>query len=53
MGDLAAGGSDAFVQLTITLGIAVGIIAIVAGLLRLGFLPYFISGPVLKGTSST
>jgi sulfate permease, SulP family len=49
VGDLAAGGSDAFVQLTITLAITVGIIAIVAGLLRFGFLANFISGPVLKG----
>jgi high affinity sulfate transporter 1 len=49
VGELAAGGSDAFVQLTITLGLTVGIMAIVAGLLRLGFLTNFISGPVLKG----
>jgi sulfate permease, SulP family len=49
VGDLAAGGSDAFVQLTITLTITVGIIAIVAGLLRLGFLATFISAPVMKG----
>jgi high affinity sulfate transporter 1 len=49
VGDLAAGGSDAFLQLTITLGIVVGILALLAGLLRLGFLASFISEPVLKG----
>ena len=32
VGDLAAGGSDAFVQLTITLALVVGILALVAGL---------------------
>jgi sulfate permease, SulP family len=49
VGNLAAGGSDAFVQLTITLSLTVGLMAVVAGLLRLGFLANFISGPVLKG----
>jgi MFS superfamily sulfate permease-like transporter len=49
VGDLVAGGSDAFVQLTITLAFTVGVIAIVAGLRRLGFLANFISAPVLKG----
>ncbi len=49
VGDLASQGSDAFVQLTVTLGLVVGILALVAGLLRLGFLAGFISEPVLKG----
>ncbi len=49
VGDLAAGGSDAFVQLTITLALVVGILALVAGLLKLGFLASFISEPVMKG----
>ena len=49
VGDLAAQGSDAFVQLTITLALVVGMLALVAGLLRLGFLASFISEPVLKG----
>jgi high affinity sulfate transporter 1 len=49
VGDLAASGSDAFVQLTITLALVVGVAALVAGLLRLGFLASFISEPVLKG----
>ena len=49
VGGLAAGGSDAFVKLTITLALTVGVIAIVAGLLRLGVLANFISAPVMKG----
>jgi high affinity sulfate transporter 1 len=49
VGDLASGGSDAFVQLTITLALTVGVIAILAGLLRLGVLANFISAPVMKG----
>jgi sulfate permease, SulP family len=49
VGDLAAQGSDAFLQLTITLALVVGILALAAGLLRLGFLAGFISEPVLKG----
>jgi sulfate permease, SulP family len=49
VGDLAAGGTDKFLQLTITLGLVVGILALVAGLARLGFLASFISEPVLKG----
>jgi len=40
---------DEFVQLTITIALVVGIVALVAGLLRLGFLASFISEPVLKG----
>jgi len=49
VGSLAAGGSGAFVQLTMTLALTVGILAIVAGLLRFGFLANFISAPVMKG----
>jgi MFS superfamily sulfate permease-like transporter len=49
VGDLASPGSDAFLQLTITLALVVGVLALVAGLLRLGFLASFISEPVLKG----
>ena len=49
VGDLAASGSDAFVQLTISLALVVGVAALVAGVLRLGFLASFISEPVLKG----
>ncbi len=49
VGDLATGGTDDFLALTITLGLTVGAIALIAGLLRLGFLANFISEPVLKG----
>jgi SulP family sulfate permease len=47
--DLVTQGSSDFVQLTATLGITVGLLAIVASVLRLGFIANFISEPVLKG----
>ncbi len=47
--DLATAGSDDFLQLTITLAIVTGILAVLAGLFRLGFLASFVSEPVLKG----
>ena len=43
-----ANGTD-YAALTAGLAIAVGVIALVAGLIRLGFLASFISEPVLKG----
>lgn len=47
---LFAGGDAArYVALTTALAIVTGLIALVAGLLRLGFLSTFISEPVLKG----
>ena len=49
VGDLAAQNTALFVQLTITMALTVGIAALVAGLLRLGFLANFISEPVMKG----
>jgi sulfate permease, SulP family len=49
VGDLAGQNTDMFVQLTITMALTVGIAALVAGLLRLGFLASFISQPVMKG----
>jgi sulfate permease, SulP family len=45
----ATQGSDSFVALTAALAIVTGITALIAGLLRLGFLANFISEPVLKG----
>jgi high affinity sulfate transporter 1 len=45
----AGGGSDRFVQLTVALALITGLIALVAGLLRLGFLANYISEPVIKG----
>jgi len=46
---LVTPGSDRFAQLTVALAITTGIAAVLAGLLRLGFLASFISEPVLKG----
>ena len=45
----AASGTDEFLSLDDRLAVVVGVIALVAGLLRLGFLASFISEPVLKG----
>jgi sulfate permease, SulP family len=49
VGDLAGQDADLFVQLTITMSLTVGIAALIAGLLRMGFLASFISEPVMKG----
>lgn len=49
VGDVAARTGADFTQLTTALAIVVGLFAIAAGLLRLGFLASFISEPVLKG----
>jgi sulfate permease, SulP family len=46
---LTARGSGNFLALTVALAITTGIVAVAAGLLRLGFLASFISEPVLKG----
>jgi MFS superfamily sulfate permease-like transporter len=48
VGEIASGG-DEFTQLTVALAICVGLAALAAGLVRLGFLANFISEPVLKG----
>ncbi len=47
--ELTTGGPDNFLAFTATLAIATGVIALLAGLLRLGFLANFISEPVMKG----
>lgn len=47
--DLATSGSSQYVALTTGVALATGIAALVAGMLRLGFLASFISEPVLKG----
>jgi sulfate permease, SulP family len=49
VGDVVAGNGDEFMQLTVVLALCVGLAALVAGALRLGFLAGFISEPVLKG----
>ncbi len=45
----ADGGSDAFVAFTTGLALVVGLMGVLAGLLRLGFVSALISEPVLKG----
>jgi SulP family sulfate permease len=49
VGALVAGNGDRFTQMTVALALATGIAALLAGLLRLGFLASFISEPVIKG----
>ena len=49
VGNAVAGNGDQFVTTTAALAIGVGLAALVAGILRLGFLANFISEPVLKG----
>jgi SulP family sulfate permease len=49
VGDVVAGSSGEFAQLTVVLALCVGVAALIAGILRLGFLAGFISEPVLKG----
>jgi SulP family sulfate permease len=46
---LVPAGGGAFAAMTTALAIATGLCALVAGLLRLGFLASFISEPVIKG----
>ena len=47
--EFATQGQPEYVTLTAALAIVTGVVALVAGLLRLGFLANFISEPVLKG----
>lgn len=46
---VASGGSKEFVAATAAIALIVGVLGVVAGLCRLGFLSEFISEPVLKG----
>jgi sulfate permease, SulP family len=47
--DLVRGDDDQFVALTAALALITGVLGVVAGLVRMGFLAAFISEPVLKG----
>ncbi|WP_154795011.1 SulP family inorganic anion transporter [Occultella kanbiaonis] len=47
--EFAPGDSDAYIVLTTVLAVVTGVVAILAGLARLGFVATFISEPVLKG----
>ncbi len=49
VGDMAAGKAGVFAALTVTLALTTGVLALAAGLARLGFVANFISEPVLKG----
>ncbi len=49
VGNAVAGNGDQFVATAAALAICVGLAALVAGVLRLGFVANFISEPVLKG----
>jgi high affinity sulfate transporter 1 len=49
VGQVVAGNSGMFPALTVTLAITTGLLALAAGLARLGFVANFISEPVLKG----
>jgi sulfate permease, SulP family len=49
VGEVVSGNSSEFAQLTVVLALCVGLAALIAGLLRLGFLASFVSEPVLKG----
>jgi high affinity sulfate transporter 1 len=49
VGSVVSGGSHDFLPLTIALALSVGVAALVAGALRLGFLASLISEPVMKG----
>lgn len=47
--DLTTGGPDDVLAFTTVLALMTGVLAVAAGLLRLGFLAHFISEPVMKG----
>ena len=49
VGEVAGGGSEEFVQLTVALALCVGAAALIAGVLRLGFVANLISVPVFRG----
>ncbi|MFJ9714558.1 SulP family inorganic anion transporter [Streptomyces sp. NPDC101213] len=49
VGELAPGGGARFTAMTAALALSVGGLALLAGLLRLGFVAGFVSEPVLKG----
>lgn len=46
---LAAPGSESYIMLAVLLALMSGLILFIAGILRLGFLAYFLSHPVISG----
>ena len=49
---LAVGGTDAYIALTILLALCVGVIQLLLGIGRLGFIVNFLSKPVISGFTS-
>ena len=52
VGVLADGGTELYIQLAITLAMMVGVIQLLLGIFRLGFLVNFLSHPVISGFTS-
>lgn len=52
VGTLAAGGTETYIALAITLALFVGLIQFFLGVFRLGFLVNFLSHPVISGFTS-
>ena len=52
VGHLAEGGTEQYIQLAIMLALIVGVIQLVLGLLKFGFITNFLSHPVLSGFTS-
>lgn len=51
--EFAAQGSDAYIQLAILLAMVVGLLQLLFGLFRMGFLVNFLSQPVISGYTSS
>jgi len=49
VGTLAAQGSDEYLELTFALALLVGVLFLIFGILRLGWVSNFLANPVLKG----
>jgi SulP family sulfate permease len=52
IGPLAESGTEAYLQLALTLALLVGVVQLVMGVMRLGFLVNFLSHPLLAGFTS-
>ena len=52
IGALAGGGTELYITLAITLALMVGVIQLLLGVFRLGFLVNFLSHPVISGFTS-
>ncbi len=52
VGAIAAAGSEQYIALAIALALMMGVIQVIAGVLRMGFLVNFLSKPVISGFTS-